>query len=257
VSKKQIKNGEMTAISAPLVDPKSEVHALILGIPQAAGVLPALQSAHTGLLQLEHPTESAIARRISEDEVNVDASHDALARGFDSGMTAAMSLTKDPDLRAQIARVHDLLLPDGVAMVNNTYLDESGAAQARKAKMTADVKALLKKVPTPESNMLKVVEEWNDAGEALGELEARKQQELDRLTTGPSRTDNVLARNKWIRATNALASMIELAEAPEDVAQKILGQLRAVELKAARRGVRKQDVSPADPKPPVDPKPEP
>jgi hypothetical protein len=78
-------------------------------------VLPALQSAHTGLLQLEHPTESAIARRISEDEVNVDASHDALARGFDSGMTAAMSLTKDPDLRAQIARVHDLLLPDGVA----------------------------------------------------------------------------------------------------------------------------------------------
>jgi hypothetical protein len=51
--------------------------------------------------------------------------------------------------------------------------------------------------------------------------------------------------------------MIELAEAPKDVAQKILGQLRAVELKAARRGVRKQDVSPANPKPPVDPKPDP
>ena len=238
----------MIAVSDPWVD-ETKDKPLLTGQPLTAGLVPIIEKAHNGLLQMRvTPSENAAAAEaLAARAAELDADHDDRYRGLHAVLTGWASISNEKR-RATIESLRDKLLPDGLAGVQRTYLAEAGNVELALSQLTPEDEATLKSIVVDGTDLLVRFNEWAAVGRMLGDVERERarlsEHSENRITAADVRT----ARFKWIRAVNALTALLELAsDVPEEMRLRILQPLRAAESKFARKRSRVDPTEGVDP----------
>lgn len=241
---------EMVHLSTPWLDPSGS-RKLLAGYARTAPLLDDIAAAHEALLAAQ-PRAVAHDKELTEllaQEENLDLRHDRLARGSALLLEAMAELSDD---RGAFLHARDLLLPDGLAVINRNFAAEAGAAALtrRRLQETPEVAALLEKTPAgPDRKLAEVVNEWLETGRKLGELEVQRIQLEQKSPASPAATSaqRALARNQWGRAVHAMLNLIALDPSPPDAIQTaVLVPVREAEARADQRASRSKKKDPDD-----------
>jgi hypothetical protein len=249
---KNLSNQAMVGASAGWVAP-GEARTVLSGIPEVAGYLGRMDEAHAGLLrcQVTGETSSADARlkAMSDQAIALDTRHDLLVRGIDAVVEGNLLLLSAGGRPVgTLEALRQRLFPDGMKMVNRTYLEEAGEVEMARQRLGADDRALLSEIPIVEGHLEEAVERWMSTGAELGELERERVRaaEAEAADKGVSRADVVAARNRWIRVVRAILAGLELAEGLDESALSIILQpLRDAAAKAALKNKTQPSPEPA------------
>ena len=242
MSLRDLSTPTMVTIVAAWVDPARE-RKLLEGLQRAAFLLPTLVEAHQLLVSTQAIApdgESAELPAVQQEQADVDTEHDRKVRGIYGALTAFAELVDDPDKAARYLSLRDKLFPEGLAVINWSYVDEAGEADLVEGRLTYADRVLLKYLPYPGGKLWDAHERRLASARRLGELERKKQDLIRARETREGRlgpVDVIKARNAWIRAVRAFLGVLELEKsiAPE-VKRRILGPLEDAERKAAARG---------------------
>lgn len=249
---------QMVALTAPLVN-EAALKKQFLSVPEVAGLHKQVVRAHEAVLKVR-PSDAIndpVLRKIGEDQRPLDYTHDRSARALALGLEAARewALAQDPpdEARAQDCdQAFSALFPDGVGVINTSFLAEAGHAQ-RNATLLADkalgepVKATLKSILIRKGQtLLDVAEAWIASGKALGQLEAKRAARLAELHVGPAPEQRVVqnARSLWIATVALLTQTLGMAEASDAVKAALAHPFTDAAEKAGRRAAKK--ASPGD-----------
>lgn len=257
---KHLNIDEMVALSEPWVRrPKRK--AMFLSVPEIAALHPQVAAVHGQLLAARPAvnTMSPKLRAILDEETITDALHDHLARATSSGIDCHREhcLAEDPPNVAGAAMCDEAaakILPNGLLIINNSLLAESGNA-ARLQKLLKDepaVAAFLGGIPgTKKTTLLDTVNRWIAAGLKLGNLEHQREELEAKETSSPANKASVSAlRNRWIRLVSLIVANLDMSSAPADVIEAIRGPvLRASDRAAKRYGDGGQGGNVVEPEP--------
>jgi hypothetical protein len=119
--------------------------------------LPQLQTAHSAIFAVRAQAEDPKVQRLSQQEAEVDAKHDALVRGIYGSLSMLAQVSANAD---ELLRLRDLLFPEGAAHTQKTYRGEAGHAALVSSRLDASVQARLKAVSLQEKNLLDLVNDW-------------------------------------------------------------------------------------------------
>lgn len=236
-SLKEISAARMVSITEAWLDPardRSRFNALASG----KGLLDIIQTAHDGILNT-HKKDDPVSRQvgsISDQQSRLDKRHDRKIRAVYYILTGLAEASDDPNEVAALMTARDELLPKGLSVTKDSYLEEAGNVEMAAKNVSAASKGLLKKIAiTRGGNVWSLVEEWFAAGRELGTLEHHK----DRLeaTPGGSAGEALRARNAWIRVVRHVESTLELEGVNEQIKSAILQQVRFAEQDAERSAV--------------------
>jgi hypothetical protein len=81
-------------------------------VPLLAALLPQLQTAHSAIFAVRAQAEDPKVQRLSQQEAEVDAKHDALVRGIYGSLSMLAQVSANAD---ELLRLRDLLFPEGAA----------------------------------------------------------------------------------------------------------------------------------------------
>lgn len=228
---KYLSTGEMVSLTGSWVEKKHPDRRALQSVPPVAMLLPHVDAAHAALLASQRDPELERLAGISAMEGEVDGLHDNQARGIWYGLEAYEYLARDAAQAAQIARLQDMLFPDGLKVVQYSYRETAGQGALLASRMTADQKALLATLPVQGGTMLDEVHAWLEAAARLGALENERTRLAQPLPAGTT----MRARNQWIRTIQAVRTVIDL-EAPENpLVHRLLQRIADAELAADRR----------------------
>lgn len=256
---KRLTTGEMIQLSGPWVTPGTQPYKVLRSIPETAVVMPRLAGAHEMLLGMQPVLDGdGLLARLTGQATALDASHDGFARAVNMIISGfALLPTLDPAMVEALGRLRDLVLPDGLTIVQRSYREEAGAARMLATRLTGDARAQLRKLHTPGGTLEEIVEQWMATAHKLGEVEDQRARAMEQAALGPAAADVVKGRNQWIRAVTAIVTGLELAEVDAATAAIILGPLRDAERTADRRagrgGEAATDPPPPAPNPPQEP----
>lgn len=234
----------MIAISAAWLDPARERplfedHALL------APLLPRLQEVHGQLVSFEQrkaaaPIQANI-RDLTTALVELDATHDRLARGIYGLLTSLAELSEDTSSRAVLLDVRDDLLPAGLREVQRTYLEQSGNLRRVREHVLTARRDVLRTIPLPAGDTLAdAVEAWADTGLQFESLDARRRElQRDRDEVVPA-IPHVEVRHAWGRLANAVIAAADLEGLPRAALARLLGPLQDAEGKADRAATRRR-----------------
>lgn len=217
---------------------------LLEGVAFVRPLLPAIDAAHDGLVSTQHGADlgklpASLAANRTQAE-GADQRHDHKTRGTWYLLTGLAELADDADDTRAMLDLRDRLLPKGLATTGLSYGDEAGNVTLVEKVLDAPTHTKLRQVRTWKKLTLDdEVTAWLEAGRELGTLEAERVQlehDQDEAASTSTRSDAARARNRWIRAANALVSNLDLVtDLDPGVEQRILGQLRELEARADRR----------------------
>ena len=231
---------EMIQLSTPWVTAGNVARTAIEKVPLLAALLPQLQSAHSAIFAVRAQAEDPKVQRLSQQEAEVDAKHDALVRGIYGSLSMLAQVSANAD---ELLRLRDLLFPEGAAHTQKTYRGEAGHAALVASRLDASAQARLKAVSLQEKNLLDLVNEWLGVAKQLGDLE----EERARLSPPSSSTAAEInnARLGWVRVVNALVANADLVGLDGDTDRLLFSALRAAERTADGRGKKSPDAPPA------------
>ena len=234
---------EMIPVSAPWVTAGNSAHRAIEKVPLLAALLPQLQAAHSAIFAVRARTEDPKVQRLSQQEAELDAKHDALVRGIYGSLTMLAQVSSTSD---ELLGLRDLLFPEGAAHTQKTYRGEAGHAALVASRLDANLQARLQAVSLQEKSLLDLVNQWLGVAKQLGDLE----EERARLSQPSSSTAVEVnnARIGWVRVANALVANAELVGLDDDTDRLLFSALRAAEHTADSRG-RKTPAAPPAPSP--------
>lgn len=233
---KRLKTGEMVQLSLPWITENSEARNAILAVPLLAAILPKIEAAHQALHSTQPGAADSRLAKVQEKAAGLDLRHDEIVRGIYWLPTALAWLVGAGDSAESLLRLRDLLLPNGLDTAQKSYREEAGATALLKTRLTTDApaKKMVKDIPVMKQSLSHFIDELVTIGKKLGEAE----DERAKLLTSTPTVDNaeaVTARNKWIRAVNALVANAELADLPEETWGVIFGPLQVAEKAADKR----------------------
>lgn len=239
---KRLRTGEMAQLSLPWVTENSEAQKVILAIPELAGLLPRIVAGHKALHDSQAGSTDPRLAKVVEKAARLDLRHDEIVRGAYWLLTALAWLAGAGETADNLLRLRDLLFPEGLDAAQKPYREEAGATDMLKSRIAADATAKkeLKEIPVLKKNLGQLVDELVAVGKKLGETEDARAL----LLANPAPSDGakaVAARNKWIRAVNALVTNAELAELDDATKTTLLGALRHADKMADRRKATPQD----------------
>jgi hypothetical protein len=238
---RSLNNGEMVSTSAPMADPQSDARKAIDANPLTAAVAAKVVEAHDGLESLKRPALSTDIAGIIGRLANLDTRHDDIGRGFDAALTGLIYFCTDEKRAQELLALKLFLLPDGLKIIARSYLEEAGQLRNLKSTLSAAHAALLKAIQADGTALYARFEQWCDVGEQMRTLDMKRTELQGAQPAGPTRADNVTARNAWIAAMNALIAMADLAELPDTTRQTIFGQLDALLERTSNRGKKPAD----------------
>jgi predicted aconitase with swiveling domain len=224
----------MISLTESWVRDGSPERKLIESIPDIRPLIPHIKLAHGAILAAQPAFDMARMSELQREAAEVDVDHDELVRGLIGTLTAFVYLTKDPARRAALIKLRDTLFPLGITLITKSYREEGGQAELLKARFTPEMKSMLKVLRGPDGTLLQSVEQYFEKANRLREIEDLKAGPNE--TSGPAPADMIMARNRWIRAINAVIATLVLAEVDEETQAKLLGPLRAAERAADQRG---------------------
>ncbi len=236
-SLKEISAARMVSITEAWLDPardRSKFNAL----PCGQQLLDIIQTAHNGIVATQKKDDpgSREVGTISDKQSRLDKRHDRKIRAVYYILTGLAEASDDPNEVAALMAARDELLPNGISVTKDSYLDEAGNVEIVAKRVSPTTKGLLKKIGiTRGSTVWGVVEEWFAAGRELGTLEHQK----DRLESAPGSLAGgaLRARNEWLRAVWQVESTLEMEGASETIISAILQQVRLAEHEMERSAV--------------------
>jgi hypothetical protein len=236
-SLKEISAARMVSITEAWLDPTRD-RPKFDAIASGKGLLDIIQTAHDGILAT-HRRDDPVSRQvgsISDQQSRLDKRHDRKIRAVYYILTGLAEASDDPNEVAALMTARDELLPTGISVTKDSYMDEAGNVELAAKRVSLASKGLLKKTATTRGGTVwGVVEEWFAAGRELGTLEHQK----DRLeaTPGGSAGEALRARNAWIRVVRHVESTLELEGVNAQLKLAILQQVRFAEQDAERSAV--------------------
>jgi len=247
---------EMIGITQTWLLPGDPALAILKKQAEVAALLPHVQAAHEALLQRQQP-DSAREAQLGRELEALDARHDDLVRGLDCLCQALALLSDDDELRKTWERIHHLLLPTGLGVVNLSYGAEAGNAillQQRLSGLTPAETKLLKSQQVGGQSVQAIVQSLLAVAAELGERD-RDRESLRQSTQFATPAEIMSSRMAWVRAVSAVLAIAELNGLAEDAGfkQHILAPLKAAADRASRRG----KPGPAEPAPSPTPTPAP
>ncbi len=205
----------MISVTIGLTDPDNDETRALLAEPSLAGIVPLVVDARSELvtLQPEVPsTERAAQIQIQLGEL--DGEFDETIRGAFYVMTAWSHLVSAPAKKEAWLRLRDHLFSMGLSLTLRSYREEAGEAEMIQARLSPEVRAELAAIPTPDGTLAQTFDRVVDLGLRIGALEDER---TPAAATSPTLAGRVLvARNRWIRAVNALLSVIDMLQVPAD-----------------------------------------
>lgn len=230
---KGLSNAAMIGATSGWVDPAQE-RPVLEGIPEVAGFVPTLDKARSTLIATQMSAEMTVTEKrlkeLIDAAVNQDGTFDRLARGLYGIIAATACLVGEADADGQrLLRLLEVLFPDGLLIVNRSYIEEAGSIELAKGRLTEDDRAFLDKFPCVGGTILTRMDEWFEAGVVLGNLERERTQlaEASESAEVVSKSDMIVARNQWIRVVRAILAGLELSEkAGENAMSTILQPLK-------------------------------
>jgi hypothetical protein len=234
---------EMNQISGSWVEAGNPARAAIEKVPVLAALLPQLEAAHKAIFALRAPADDTQLRELSDREAALDADHDERVRGIYGALTGLAPVS---GAGAELLRLRDILLPEGLSHTQKSYRAEAGHAAMIEARLDADLQARLKAVILHDKNLLDLTQGWLAVAGQLGDLEDERARLVPTASTA---ADINAARLGWIRIVNALVANAELAGLDSATDHLLFSALRAAEHGAEGRGKGKPAPGPT-PAPP-------
>jgi hypothetical protein len=254
---KHLTVAEMAALGLAWVN-KGARRDTFLSIPEIAPLHPQLVEAHKAILGVQ-PADKAASpelRKLLQKGESIDLRHDHLARAGSLALELARELflaaePPDEERAASCERVAGKLFPEGLAVVNTSWLGEAGNA-ARLAKLLeeeSELRPFLKGIAVPgKGTLLDVVERWIGAGEELEKVEHLRGELLQKQAVPADKATIQAARSRWIRLVSAVLNNLELSGSPAKAIEAIRGPvLRASERAGKRYGGGAPDSEVLDP----------
>ncbi|WP_428262283.1 hypothetical protein [Haliangium sp.] len=231
---------QMLDVTGPWVDDSHPERTVLAGVATTAALLPHVAAAHEALIGSQRDDAERVRQEhLSGMLAESDADHDDGARTTWFGLQTHEHLFARDPVGARYRQIRELLFPAGLAIVQASYREAAGQARLRAALIDDEVAEILAAIPLADARtLLEVVQDWNRAGERMGELER------ERATPTPDNPKSrpiVAARNGWIRILNTMHGVLEL-EGPEHPAlARILERLERVDAEIERRARRGGD----------------
>lgn len=222
-------------------------------------MLPFLEKGHQAVLAPIKRSSSSPPelKQISEKQEKLDGRHDPLVRGLFALLPALADLVREPELKAKLVALQQLIIPEGLLRTNFSYRREAGAAQRLEARLTPTQRQQLEKISfTIEDNtytLLALTEELIEVGKEIGVLEDAKDRLVKAAAPAPEGLNEREAQNLWIQHTTTLVRLVGALGLPAEITEKLLGPLREAERRAVERKASPQP-QPAPP-PPAETKP--
>jgi hypothetical protein len=240
---------EYLATTRPWVTPAHHAHQALMGQPITAAIMPQVIAAHNGLEQALYPSSGPLAALI-EQAGQTDQLHDNLMRCQDARLTAELLVTTDPAERDMLQSLRDLILPEGLAIVQKSYAHEVGHAQIVGAQLTGEQRSFLQSIPMRAGTLSDIFDAYQAAAETLGDLEHQRRTMGD---SRPGRGALVRARNHWVQVVNLVLQATMVLDDPE--LQKLAAAVeRAKQQAVERRRLRMETAEDsATPAPDIDP----
>jgi hypothetical protein len=252
VAYNDLDNNEMASLFSPIVK-NPDVKKQFLSIKEVAGFHDQVEEAYQAILAVKPPDESTDEqlKQITAKQKPLDYRHDRLARVIGLTLEAQRDLalsaeTPDEERAEACDTVFNAIFPDGMGIINASYLAESGNTERVQTLLeSADgpaIKAVLKTIHVDKkTTLLDVVGTWIELGAALGELEVKKGARLAELASVPAVPPRVVqqARSQWIAIATIVGSALAVSKAPLALKNAIGHPLKNAAAKAGKRGAAK------------------
>lgn len=250
---------EMVALLSPWVS-KTKRRETFLSINEIAPLHPAVVEAHAAVLAVRpaDTSRTPALRKLDEKAARIDDRHDNLARATNYNLQAERAHclaaeTPDTDRAALCDRILAQLFPDGLAVLNTSYLAESGNT-ARVAKLLADepeIGTFLKSIPVRgKKNLADTVAEWIGTGRELEVVEHEREEHLSKQAVPASKATIQAARSQWFRVVTLILNNLELSKAAPEAIEAIRGPvLRASDRAGKRYSSGKPEANVVEPDP--------
>lgn len=242
MSLRDLSTPTMANILSAWLDPERE-RKHIETLPKAAFLLPTLEDARNAIVPFQSTAASTLPTELGalqKEAAEIDAVHDRKSRGIHGALTAFAEIVDEPDKAARYIALRERLFPQGLAVIQLSYVEEAAAAELADGRLTADDRALLKQLPFPGGRLIDAHQVRLMAARKLADLERQKQALMHKHEMKEGKValaDVAKARNGWIRAVRAFLGVLELEKemAPE-MRQKILAPLYEADHTASKRG---------------------
>lgn len=205
---------------------RAELLAHILG----AALHAALQEVHDDLAEQQSVRariEAAIAA-LSKLIAQLDSDHDRMARALHYFLEALAEAEKDPAAAEVYRNLKALLFPDGLSIVQSSYLEEAGAIEELQRRVTPEVLAQLERIRVGRHTLADLYRAWVDAGRQLGQQvheRARLKASIASEGTTAAKAHVVPVRQKWIRTVHMLIDAIDMLPLSQTARENILAPL--------------------------------
>lgn len=267
---KHLNNVEMFALIDPWVT-NAKRKAAFLSIPEIAPLHAKLAHLREDLIGVRAATAgpSSALKALMAQAVRKDTTHDFIVRAVSQRLEAerlfCLSAEVPNEARAaQCEQAAQKLFPEGQAILNASYLAESGntARVENLLKEEEAIPALLKSIPVAtKTTLLDEVKRWVAVGAELGKLErAREEQEAKETAQPLTRASMATVRSRWLKLVSLVLTNLEESEAPAEVIETIRGPVMRAADRAGKRyegGSEPSDnvVEDSDPTEPASPAP--
>lgn len=233
---KRLSTEVMVQLSSGWVEEGSPARDALRKVDELSGLLGRIEATHREIVDSQPEDEDPRLGVLSQQAAEVDFRHDSVVRGIDAYLAGTALMLGDDPRAGAITKLREVLLPDGLQAIQQTYRAEAGAAELLRDRLAKrpELGELLEQLPVMDAPLSQFVNEWLKCASELGALE----NERGTLVKSPVVSDSkrlMNARNQWIRLVNALVANAALCSLDEAADALIFGPLRLAEASADRR----------------------
>ena len=208
-----------------------------------------LRAIHDALTSLFRRRKDAKAdlQALTDQLAALDERHDTKARAAYHHLLGLRNGSDDPAVVAECDQLLERFFADGLAIVNLSYVEEGGYAEAMAEDMTPELRARLAAITVGEQTLADIFDAWLEAGAALAQGTLTRHL-LQASISPQSPSSQAINRNeiryRWIRTVQAMLSTIGimgLSEADTEVLLAPLKKSVAMAEKARAEGANEAD----------------
>ncbi len=210
--------------------------ALIESQPALKHPLELIEKAHNTLLTTQKRLGSVekVVLDLTQNLTTEDAYHDRKLRGIYMMLSGAAEIADAPDAREQLLSARDTLFPLGLSAVQRSYREQAGNGKIAREQFTPDVQAICDTIMIQGQPLSTVTHSWLESSQRIGDMNALRNRISHDTDDGISAGELHQARLGWIKAVNAMLTMLDFSDFDATIRRRLLADMHDAEAKAAR-----------------------